>query len=78
MSSTVYLVIHQKLPTYDMYLNPAQYSEPIQTVNAQVVGVYSTSAMAEKAMQFFGTLGLADNGGSENGGYNCSALPRDS
>jgi hypothetical protein len=71
----VHLVIHQKLPTYSMYLDDVPYSEPIETVNAEVVGVYSTYAKAEAAAAeyFFNTLGLTDHGESQNGYYYCSA-----
>jgi len=53
-----------------MYLNQP-FSEPIETVNAQVVAVYPTSAQAEaEAHRYFHeTMGLVDNGESENGGY---------
>jgi hypothetical protein len=75
MSSNVYLVIHRKLPTYSMYLDNVPYSEPIETVNVKVVGVYGTEAKAEEAARnyFMETLELTDNGESENGGYYCSA-----
>lgn len=58
-----------------MYFHDDMYSEPIQTVNAEVVGVYSTHAKADKAAKryFTQTLGLSDNGESENGGYYCAA-----
>jgi hypothetical protein len=68
---SVYLVLHQNLPTYSMYLSRVPYSEPIETVNATVVGVYKTLAKAETAASecFFQTRGLTDSGESENGGY---------
>lgn len=58
-----------------MYMNRVPYSEPIETVNVEVVGVYSTEKEAEKAVKryFLKTLKLTDNGESENGGYYCSA-----
>ena len=58
-----------------MYFRDDMYSEPIQTVNATVVGVYTTRAKAEaKARRYFSnTLGLTDSGESENGGYHFMA-----
>ena len=69
--TTVYLVIHQNLPTYSMYFRDDVYSEPISTVNSQVIGVYKSYKKAEKAAKeyFFETLGHEDSGDSENGGY---------
>lgn len=74
--TTVYLVIHQKLPTYSMYLSRVPYSAPIETVNAEVVGVYDTYKKAKKAAKryFTRTLGLTDNGESENNGYYAAAI----
>ena len=70
--TTAYLVIYQNLPTYSMYFRDDVYSEPISTVNSQVIGVYKTyHKKAEKAAKdyFLTTLGHEDSGDSENGGY---------
>ena len=54
-----------------MYLHQENYSEPIETVNSTIVGVYKTEAEAERSARkyFFRTLGLKDSGESVNGGY---------
>jgi hypothetical protein len=50
----IWLVIHEKLPTYSMYSRDDVYSEPIETVNAACVGVCTTHrAAAEAASQYF-------------------------
>ena len=92
--SSVYLVLHEKLPTYSMTsrmelgaLGPKCYhrrhfsvdysvhrnmhGEPIETVNSKIVGMYKTEEEANGSARnyFFRTLGLKDNGESENGGY---------
>jgi hypothetical protein len=71
----VYLVIHQKLPTYSMYFRDDAYSEPIETVNKDVVGIYKTEdeALKQAKKLFFTKLGHTDNGESENGGYYAAA-----
>ena len=58
-----------------MYFRDDVYSEPIGTVNATVVGVYSTHNKAFEAARsyFFQRLGLNDSGKSENGGFYFSA-----
>jgi len=71
MRQTVYLVVHDLLPTYSMYFDNDVYSKPIETVNSTIVGVYTTEAKAEIAAEryFFNTLGYHDNGTSTLGGY---------
>lgn len=71
----VYLVIHDLLPTYSMYINRAPYSEEIETVNSKVVAVFSSRSAAEAKAEdyFFETLGLEDNGDSDSG-YKWSAI----
>ena len=52
--SYVYLVIHDRLPTYSMYFRDEMYSEPIETVNSTVVGVYTTQSKADRtAREYF-------------------------
>mmetsp|Transcript_1016 Transcript_1016/g.2835 ORF Transcript_1016/g.2835 Transcript_1016/m.2835 type:complete len:94 (-) Transcript_1016:273-554(-) len=73
---SVFLVIHDRLPTYSMYFREDNmYSEPIETVNTQIVAVYTSHRRAQaKARRYFrDTLGYSDNGESENGGYYYSA-----
>lgn len=55
-----------------MYLRDEMYSEPIQTVNSTIVGIYKTRAKAEAAARryFFQTLGHTDTG--ESDGFYCS------
>ena len=67
----VYVVLHAKLPTDSMHLHNRPYSEPIETVNVEIVGIYKSEASAQAAARayFFDTLGYSDNGESENGGY---------
>ena len=71
----VYLVIHQKLPTHSMYLHRVPYSEPIETVNKDIVGIYTSEKEATKQAKklFFTHLGYTDNGESENGGFYAAA-----
>ena len=71
----VYLVIHQKRPTYSMYLDRSPYSEPIETVNKDIVGIYTSEREAIKQARklFFTHLGYTDNGESENGGFYAAA-----
>lgn len=73
-TTTIYLVIHDKLPTYSMYLHNRPYSEPIETVNSNVVSAHSTYKAAKKAAghHFFQNLEYQDSGKSENGGYHYS------
>lgn len=67
----VYLVIHDLIPTYSMHFRDEMYSEPIQTVNSTVIGVYTSHRKAQTAAYryFFNDLGYDDNGESENGGF---------
>ena len=69
----VYLVIHTKHPTYSMYMNRGQYSEDIETINSEVIGVYSSYKKAEaKARRFFfNELGLTHSDDCELDGLFC-------
>ena len=63
----VYIVIHELLPRYEMYMNQAPYSEEIETINSQVIGVYSTynKAKAEARRFFFNERGLTHSDDSD-------------
>lgn len=63
----VYLVMHEKCPTYSMYLH--------QYINSKIVGIYKTEEEAEGSARnyFFDILGLTDDGESVKGGYSSSA-----
>lgn len=67
----VYLVIHQKLPTYSMHFRRDAYSQPIETVNKDVVGIYKSKeeAIHQAKKLFFEYLGYTDSLESQNGGY---------
>ena len=69
----VYFVIHTKHPTYSMYMNRGQYSEDIETINSEVIGVYSSYKKAEaKARRFFfNELGLTHSDDCELDGLFC-------
>jgi hypothetical protein len=63
----VWLVIHEKLPTYSMYFRDDVYSEPIETVNATCVGVYTTQqAAAEAASHYFHEVLELGGGGDDD------------
>ena len=67
----VYLVMHEKYPTYSMHLHQYMFSEPIETVNSKIVGIYKTEEEAEGSARnyFFDILGLTNDGESVKGGY---------
>jgi hypothetical protein len=49
----MWLVMHEKLPTYSMYFRDDVYSEPIETVNATCVGLYTTERAAKEAASHY-------------------------
>lgn len=73
--SSVYLVIHEQLPTDAMHMDDCAGGEIIETVNTSIIAAYTTEAKAQaKAREyFFETLRFTDSGKSEQGGYHWSA-----
>jgi len=50
-----------------MYFDNVPFSEPIETVNAECVGVYRTErAAAAAARSYFSSLGLEDSHGEDD------------